>query len=170
MHYKTLHDRLLECDDKSVEVLKSIYRDNCNSSDFVVSLLEIYQTETALHVQTTWLIKHHIDTKNTFNKHQTSLILSQLDKLSSWPSQLHILQIIPKLGLDALQLEMIEPTVRRFLHSPNKFVKASAFEAYFQIVECFPELTREFKLMCENAMRHESPAVRVKLKRILSDI
>ncbi len=170
MNPKILQDLLLACDDKSVEVLKSIYLENYNSSDFITSLLKLYQTETALQAQTTWLIKYHIDAKNRFDSQQANLILSQLGELSSWASQLHILQIIPKLGLDSSQIERIEPTIRQLLKAPNKFVKAAAYEAYFEIVKCFPELAREFKLMCENALEHESPAVRVKLKRILLDI
>jgi hypothetical protein len=62
---------------------------------------------------------------------------------------------------------VLEPAIRKLLNSENKFVKAASYEAYFEVVKLFPDLKREFILMCNGALDRESAAVKVKIKRIL---
>ena len=49
-------------------------------------------------------------------------------------------------------------------------MKAAAFEAYFEIVKQYSELKNEFKQLCELTLDRESAAVKVKIKRILTQI
>lgn len=61
----------------------------------------------------------------------------------------------------------LEPYVSDMMNSENKFVKASAYEAYYEIMKLYPEIREEFRLLCEEALLSESASVKVKVRKII---
>lgn len=64
----------------------------------------------------------------------------------------------------------IEPFVRQAMNSKKKFVKASAYQAYFEIVKNIPELQNEFCHICERAFIIESASIKSKVRKIVKEI
>lgn len=160
-------NNLLNWDQKHTDFLKSIYAKNVEFKDFINLIIELFLTDERLELPTSWLIKHHIDQQETLTNKDLERILSQLHILSLWGSQLHLLQIISRVQLTKSFIGSMEYEIRKKLKSRNKFVRAAAFEAYFEVVKLFPELKSEFKMICLIALESESASVKVKIKRIL---
>lgn len=170
MDKKQIEDRLLEWDGKHTNYLKNIYQTNMHAASFIQNIIAIYASNDATENATTWLIKHFCDKGEILDNEQIGRIFQKIGKLKHWGSQLHLLQTIPQLNLSKPLITPIEPFLKKSLSSNRTFVRAAAFEAYFEVIKFFPELKNEFKLTCEDALEKESASVQVKLKRILKKI
>lgn len=165
-----MKEYLQHWDGKHIEYLIQWYADHVNDSSFVDSLIQLYVEDRATRKATSWLLKHHSDNQQVFNNSQKELILSIVEELEDWEIQLHILQLIPKFSINEKVAEQIEPFVRVKMNSDKKFVKATAYEAYFEIVKIYPELKNEFQLLCEEALRVESASIKAKVRKIFKEI
>ncbi|MDN3688122.1 hypothetical protein [Cyclobacterium jeungdonense] len=167
---KKLKEAFLQWDGTHTAYLKNLYQENREDPSFIPITLSLFETEAAVEVSSSWVLKHHVDQGGTLSPDQVAQLLNKLDGLRFWESRLHLLQVIPKVALTAAQAEHLEPTVRSLLSSERAFVKAAAFAAYFEIVELFPELKNEFRLLCEDSLDKVSASVRVKIRRILKHL
>jgi hypothetical protein len=167
---QVLKRQLEDWDGKHVEYLKSVYLDHSASESFFDQLIDWSNADPDLQTACTWLIKHHYNEKESLTASQVRSLLQIGDQMKHWEAQLHVLQLIPMMDIDAAMAETTEPFVRQSLSAENKFVKAAAYEAYFEIVKQVPELKTEFRLLCEEAYEKESASVRVKLRRILQKV
>lgn len=164
---ENLKQQLLNWDGVHIGYLLDIYVNIKNDLYSFDEIIDYYLLETELQKVTSWLIKHHYDTKNQLTESQIEKILSASNRLKDWEGQLHILQLIPKFNIDKNIASKIKSFVRKSMTSEKKFVKAAAYEAYFEIVKCIPELLSEFKLLCEESLVKESASIRSKIKKIL---
>jgi hypothetical protein len=164
-----MEEILSKWDHKHTVFLKSFYQENISKDTFINDIIQIFLTNPKLEHATSWLLKHYFDQGETVEQEQIGLLLKKIEELTYWGSQLHLLQILPKTPLTEKQAALIEPTIRKLLNSENKFVKAAAYEAYFEVVKVFPDLKHEFTLICKGALARESAAVKVKIKRILRE-
>ncbi|MEM8965946.1 MAG: hypothetical protein AAGE93_05985 [Bacteroidota bacterium] len=161
---------LAHWDGKHIDHLVSLYNSHISDATFIDDIIQLYQSHEDLRRATSWLIKHHYDKANTLSVKQVNKILGIVNHLQHWESQLHVLQIMPKLNIDSKMAEHLEPFVREKMSSSKKFVKAAAYEAYLEIVRNIPELRHEYRLICEEAFIHESASVRAKVRKILKKI
>jgi hypothetical protein len=151
-----------------VEELKTLYTEQHLNPEFMTSIVELFIEERTLEISASWLIKQHYDNKGILNSDQLEQVMGRLSQLNHWESELHLLQIIPKLELSPRLVEILEPELGSRLQSKYTFVRASAFAAYAEIVAYIPELKTEFKAKCLLAAEHEKPSVMVKINRIIS--
>lgn len=168
MQKKEIEDLLLEWDGKHTDFLKSIYLENIERKTFFDDITDLYLNNKELEHSTSWLIKHHFDNGYILRDEQIENVVNKMSELTFWGSKLHLLQILPKIELSKKQADRIEPEIRRLLTSENKFLKAAAYEAYFEIAKLFPELKNEFKILCNERLSRESASVKVKIRRILN--
>lgn len=168
--HKLIINQLLAWDEKRTDVLKVLYEAQIDKLEFIHLIVQWFLTKKELELATSWLIKHHIDSQQTLKEKSVTEVISHLKNLTYWGSQLHIIQIIPKIKLTKQLAEGIENEIFIKLKSDNKFVRASAYEAYFEVVKLFPDLKNEFEAMCLDAFERESASVKVKIKRILNKI
>jgi len=161
---QVLKNHLTAWDGKHVAYLSVFYKELHNTDSFIVNIITLYIENQDLEKATTWLLKYHYDIHNKLIKKQIDTVIS---KVNHWESQLHILQLIPKFKIDRKQAENSVGFVTKALDSDKKFVRAAAYEAYFEVVKLIPELVNEFKQRCELALRRESASVQVKIRRIL---
>ncbi len=170
MDVELLKKTLLKWNGKHIDFLIDVYNTNLQYPSFINNIIEIYSTDNELEHSTSWIIKHHIDNGKALEQDQIEKMLQKTGKLNYWESQLHLLQIIPGIRLTEKQAESIEPHILKLLESEKKFVRAAAYEAYFEVVRFFPDLSTEFRTACEKALTKESASVKVKIKRILSKL
>ncbi|MDA9295059.1 hypothetical protein N9Q22_00135 [bacterium] len=167
---KEFANYLLGWDEKHTDYLKHIYSENINKQNFIKLVTDLFLEDKGLELSTSWLIKYHFDMKETLKNEDIKSVLLNLKNLTHWGSELHILQIIPKIKLSKDLAELLEFEIHNKLKSENKFVRAAAYEAYSEIVELIPELENEFRTVCFDALKRESASVKVKIKRVLNRI
>lgn len=170
MDKEELKKNLKHWDGKKIAFLQHLYSDAQNKGSFVKAVLEVYSTDLDLSRPTSWLLKHHLDAGAALNTSQVDVIVHQLALLNDWESQLHVLQIVAKTGLTQKQAEDSEPIIQKLLTSNVKFVKAAAFEAYFEVVKVIPELQQAFRCTCEKTLLDASASVAVKIRRLLKKL
>ncbi len=170
MDKNDLTKKLSQWDKKHTDHLKEIYQNYQGNSDFLDTIIDLYTDCGDLEHSTTWIIKHYVDNGKKLSLTQTDKILSKISRLDFWESKLHILQITPQIDLTLKNAELIEPSVNSMMKSDKKFVKAAAYEAYYEIVKLIPELKNEFTILCEHALETESASIKSKVKRILNRI
>ncbi len=161
-----LEEKLRRWDGKHTNYLIAIYQQQVYDSAFVDAIIQLYLKHIELQSATTWIIKHFVDNGNKLNQAQIDKILSEVNMLEHWEAQLHILQLIPQFQVSTKNAESVEPFVREKLTSEKKFVKAAAYEAYYEIVKVYTALANEFRILCEEALANESASVRAKVRKI----
>jgi hypothetical protein len=161
-----LKERLRKWDGKHTSYLIAIYQQQVDDPAFVDDIIQLYLKHIELQPATTWIIKHYVDNGHKLSQTQIDKTLSRVNTLEQWEAQLHILQLIPQFPISTKTAEYIEPFVREKLTSEKKFVKAAAYEAYYEIVKVYPALNNEFRILCEEALANESASVRAKVKNI----
>lgn len=167
MTSKNLIKQLSGWDRKHTDYLIALYNENSNKVDFIDVIINVYLQSNDLDHSTTWLIKHFVDEGNRLNDSQTDKVLSKINELEYWESLLHLLQLIPTMRLTPKNAKSIEHCVHSLMSSEKKFVKAAAYDAYFEIVKIFPKLRNEFHMRCEDALQNESAAIRSKVKKLV---
>uniref|UniRef100_UPI00404B1471 hypothetical protein n=1 Tax=Fulvivirga sp. TaxID=1931237 RepID=UPI00404B1471 len=167
MNSKKLIDRLSGWDRKHTDYLIALYNENSDKADFIDDIINVYLQYNELDHSTTWLIKHHVDEGNRLNESQTNKVLSKINELEYWESLLHLLQLIPTMHLTPKDAKSIEHRILLLMDSEKKFVKAAAYDAYFEIVKIFPQLKNEFYKRCELAIQTESASIRSKVKKLV---
>lgn len=170
MKKKVLKEWYLQWDGTHTDYLKNLYREYRDDPSFIPATLALLETEEAVEVPSSWVLKHHVDQGEMLSSDQVAQLVKILDGLSFWESQLHLLQIIPNVSLTTAHAEHLEPSIRPFLFADKKFVKAAAFTAYFEIVILIPELQHEFRLICEDALERASASVKVRIRRALNHL
>ncbi len=61
----------------------------------------------------------------------------------------------------------IEVFLRQCLTDGNKFVRAWAYNGFYEISVQYPEYKKETKLFFEMAMRDEAPSVKARIRNIM---
>ncbi len=168
--YQNNIEYLQNWDKKSKDYLLNFYTQEANKVNFICELIEYSNSNPNVLNATTWLIKHFVDNKNQIDSIQKDKIIKLLDITSEWESHLHIYQIIPKLEINISNAKYLELKLYKDLFSNNKFLKAAAYKAYFEVVKLFPDLKKEFINICENSLKNECASVKVKIRRILKSI
>lgn len=148
--------------------IRMLYQEHYQQESFWAAVLAFYTEEPELQTATTWLCKHHFDQKRQLTEEGQKILLAGYPGLIEPWARLHVLQLIPKLTMDQNMAILLEPHINNEFTAENKFVKAAAYPAYFEIVLRIPELREEFTFRCELALVQESPAVKSKVKKILS--
>ncbi|NHE59934.1 hypothetical protein [Cyclobacterium plantarum] len=169
MKKNVLKELYLQWDGTHTNLLKEVYEANCSDTSFIPLTITLFAKNNELEVSTTWILKHHVEKGGEIAANDLEQLLKRGATLRNWESQLHFLQIIPKISLSKKQAEQLEPSIRPLLFSDKKFVKAAAFTAYFEVVKLIPELQNEFRLICEDALEKSSASVKVRIRRILQN-
>ncbi len=159
-------DAIEKCDEKSVDELNEVYSSFWQGGDFVSLLIGYFSVES-FQTKATWLLKKHLETGNKINEEETSKIWQKLPNLQTWEAKLHILQCIPFLELTLNEKDSIEAFLRENLGSKNKFVKAWAYNGFYELSKDFPEYQEEVKVLIENAMVTESASVKARLRNVM---
>ncbi|MEL7121830.1 MAG: hypothetical protein AAFO07_20450, partial [Bacteroidota bacterium] len=136
---------LQEWDGKHVDYLIDIYDNYSNQDVFFDQLLEI-STIQVLQTATTWLIKHHYDQKQSLNQHQIDNLLGISTELVHWEAQLHVLQLLPKVKISETILPIVDEFVNNCLESKKKFVRAWAYQGFYELTKHRPEYKEPLRL------------------------
>ena len=151
---------------KSSEDIEDLYAVLADQPDFEDRLVSALAGDEEVHRGATWLLKHHLEHKKSFSDGQIASVFSQLDSLKNWEAKLHILQCLPYLTVSSEHRNGVEEFVRGCLSEINKFVRAWAYNAMYELACQYPELQPEAEVMFEAASEDEAASVKARVRNI----
>lgn len=160
---------LKDWDGRATELLQISYAQYVHYPDFISILTDWSIQNIELQNASTWLLKHHLDQKNTLSRRQTVALLPALAVAKEWPALLHILQMLPKLPLAEPDVEVLLEPIEILLQDKIKFVKAWAYYALGLLTQFVPELRSEVEEIYQLGLENESAAIKSRIRRACKD-
>lgn len=161
-----LEQELLGWDGKSSDDIQAIYTHHNEDPAFVSKLIELCQ-QAVFQKGVTWLLKHHLEAGQVLTEKETTALLNLLPSIEHWESKLHILQCLPYLKIASADKHKVEALLRECLTDQNKFVRAWAYNGFYEVSRQYPEYEHETKQLFEIAMRDEAPSVKARIRNII---
>nr|MCP4417173.1 hypothetical protein [Chloroflexota bacterium] len=162
----SLEQEIRSWDGKSSTDVDAIYSRHYDDDFFVPNIIQ-FSEQAVLQKGATWLLKHHLENGQIIEPKETSKIFKLLHKLDNWEAKLHILQCIPFMQIAKTEKEEVAIFLRKCLIDNNKFVRAWAYNGFYEISIQYPEYKKETKQLLETAMRDEAPSVKARIRNIL---
>ena len=153
-------------DGKSAKDIGDIYQRYCNAASFSSIIIGMIDNES-LQKGATWLLKHHLEQKRQLTTKEIHTVFNTLTKLEPWESKLQILQSLPYLPVQKRDKKKVEVFLRKCLVETNKFVRAWAYNGFYELAVQYPEYQQETQLFLEMAMRDEAPSVKARIRNIM---
>ena len=153
-------------DGKSAKDIAEIYKQHCHDKAFKSNILMLIANPRT-QKGSTWLLKHHLENNIGLDDQELNELYNKLDILEYWESKLHILQSLPFLIIPETHKKTLERFLRACLVENNKFVRAWAYNGFYELATQYPEYTQETKAFFEMAMRDEAPSVKARIRNIL---
>jgi len=152
--------------DKTSADLSELYAVLADQPEFENRLIESLNGDEEIHRIATWLIKHHLERKQAFSNLQVAHVFDQLGHLQNWEAKLHVLQILPHVTIPECYKDSVEDFIRGCLSEINKFVRAWAYNGFYELACQYPELQSEAEILFEAASEDEAASVKARVSNI----
>lgn len=152
-------------DGKSSSDILSIYDRHKGHHGFARKIIELSQ-KAEYQTAATWLLKHYLESDQNLAAKEVKKLFKALSTLKSWGSKLHVLQCIPYMSIGRSQKKDVEAFLRLCLSDSNKFVRAWAYNGFYELACQHSEYKEEAKLFLELAMKEEAPSVKARIRNI----
>ena len=153
------------CSSALVKELASIHERYCAIPDYLIRLVSLVGSGRS-QVEATWLIKRQLETNQTPDSGTSAEILGLLMLDADWQAHLHLLQCIGLLDLSQAPIAALRETVLAKLKSPNKFIRAWAYDGLFRLAQLeHPDAAADLQRISD-AAHNESPAVRARIRKL----
>ena len=152
--------------DRSSEDLNELYALVADQAEFENRLIDSLNGDEEIHRIATWLIKHHLEQKHAFTSDQMSQVFDQLSHLKNWEAKLHVLQCLPHVDVPSNHKETVEDFIRSCLSEINKFVRAWAYNGFYELACQYPEMQAEAEALFEAASEDEAASVKARVRNI----
>ncbi len=163
-----IEQELVNWDGKSARDIDGIYQRHCDDISFAATLIGFLQ-QTNLQKGATWLLKRYFDSGQQLAANEIALIYRCLPQLEHWETKLHILQCIPFMPIAQTEKKYVEMFLRQSLTDSNKFIRAWAYNGFYEISMQYPEYKKETKQFFEMAMHDEVPSVKARIRNIVKN-
>ena len=161
----TLEQEIDCCDGKSSSDIGGIYDRHKDHHGFTAKLIELSQ-KAEHQTAATWLLKRHLESDGKLAANEIKKLFKTLPTLESWESKLHVLQCIPFMPIGRSQKKGVEAFLRLCLSDSNKFVRAWAYNGFYELACQHSEYKEEAKLFFKMAMKDEAPSVKARIRNI----
>lgn len=153
-------------DGKSANDIGEIYSSHCHGASFSSEIIKLIG-DSSQQKGATWLLKRHFENENQITSEEVSEIYNKLKALKQWESKLHILQCLSFMPNTKPHKSKVEMFLRNCLMDNNKFVRAWAYNGFYELATQHPEHKKETKQFFEMAMRDEAPSVKSRIRNIM---
>ena len=163
----TLKQVVGEWDKRSVHFIRGVYKNHCSDQNFFNQLIALLD-DVPLQGGVTWLIKYHLNNSDYQpDSKQAHKIYENTIALNDWDGQLHILQIMSHLPIAKNQQKEVENFLRKSITSNVKFVRAWAYDGFYQLACQHPAYRAEAENLFNDAIENDSaPSVIARVKNI----
>ncbi len=156
---------LARWDGKSRAPVAALYESYRATPGFAAALVSL-AAEDATSEGATWVLKTWLEAGGDLGSALVSPLLAAAAGSERWVTRLHILQLLPLLSLDASHRALLEPWVREGLESGNRFVRAWALDAFWELARRSPDLQDEAARRLDEAEAAEAASVQARIRAI----
>lgn len=161
-----IQQEIANWDGTSVEVLQAIYDCHGLEAEFGTALVPLLK-EPKLERGASWLLKQHLEAGGVLAAADVKRVFQSLPDLIEWETQLHLLQSLPYLTIGKRDVKQVEVFLRRCLASENKFVRAWAYNGFYELSLQHPQFQAEADQLLEQALEDEAASVKARVRNIL---
>lgn len=162
-----LQNELNNWDGKSVPFLETIYSVYAAEASFSKTVVELLGSVAHFQKGASWLLKHHLEQGNELALDLTRQVYANISVLENWGTRLHILQCMPYLKIDVSAKSEVEVFLKKSIHDENKFVRAWAYNGFYELAKMFPEYRDEALGLLNSALQKEAASVQARIRQIL---
>lgn len=152
-------------DGKSAEDIELIFSRYAASDDIADAILALIG-KAECQQGATWLLKRSFEQGISLNVKNTQLLIDALPALSCWQAKLHCLQSIGYLQIPNGGVLALEYWIRQCLIDNNKFVRAWAYSAFFELADQHSKYRPEALTFFELAARDEPASVMARIRQL----
>ncbi len=157
---------LTNWDGKSADDIDAIYSRHRDDASFAFRIVDLCQ-QAELQKGATWLLKRHFEAGGALQANEIACIYRCLPGLEHWETKLHVLQCIPFMPIAEAEKKQVEAFLRNCLIDDNKYIRAWAYNGFYEISRQYPEYKKETKQFFDMAMKDEAPSVKARIRSIL---
>lgn len=154
-------------DKKSTTYISDVYANYCHSNSFSSELITLMEQES-LQMGASWLLKKHLDNGAILDSKESSKFHGLLNKLEYWETKLHVLQCIHCTKIQKSQRKKIEAFLRKCLADTNKFIRAWAYNGFYELSKQHKEYQMETKELLNMALRDEAASVKARVRKCIA--
>ena len=162
----SIDQEIISWDGKSSDDINAVYSRHKNDNFFLLQIIEFAQQEP-LQKGATWLLKRHFEGGQNIEESQATKIFGLLPNLEYWETKLHILQCLTYMEIANTEKKETEFFLRKCLTDENKFVRAWAYNGFYELSIQHSEYISEAKQFFKMAMRDETPSVKARIRNIM---
>jgi len=159
---------LADWDGKSANDIKAIFTAYHSMKGFQANLIVLINqsNDLALQKAASWLLKYQLESGTSISTANVKKVYGALPSLTGWESQLHILQCIPYMPIAAAEKKAVELFLRQCLSHDNKFVRAWAYNGFFELACQYDAYREETEHFFSLALKDEAASVKARIRQI----
>ncbi len=162
----TLEKQLIAWDGKSTDVISAIYASQIDNDTFISEVITLIE-HSCYEKGATWLLKHHLESGGTLQIVDINSLYQGFADLQGWEARLHALQSMPYMPITKPMKTIVEMFVRHGLTDSNKFVRAWAYNGFYELALQYPEYQAEALQFFNMALKDEAASVKARVRNIM---
>ena len=152
---------------KDIDFLETTYAHYSAEPGFQQDLLDSLALTEKHQSAASWLFRRSLQRGHAPNEAEAAAFYLALAKCTSWEAQLNLLQCIELLPVPEVARESLEQYLRQALTHGNKFVRAWAYNGFYQLARQYPDLQDEALEIMKMGQRDEPAAVKARIRNAL---
>ena len=152
---------------KDIDFLVTTYEHYYSNTGFHQDLLESLALTDRHQSAASWLFRRSLQRGYKPKPEEASFVYQALPVCTSWEAQLNLLQCMELLAVPESARLALEQYLRLALTHENKFVRAWAYNGFYQLARQYPELRREALQIMEMGSRDEPASVKARIRNAL---
>ncbi|MES0812585.1 hypothetical protein ABLO27_24040 [Roseibium sp. SCPC15] len=168
---EALQSVLVSWDGKLTKPLEDAFAAYRSDPGFLNSLIGLSENESCERAST-WLLKHHFDTKGErLSIDQSRKHLAILPHIRHWEAKLHVLQYLEQLELPVEAETTLNDFLTEALASENKLVRAWAYYGLATLACRFPSRKMSaLELLTSAQERETAGSIKVRIRKALKKL
>lgn len=167
---REFRDTIKQWDGKSTLPLTKIYEAYYEKTDFTASLVALLSKQD-FQRGASWLLKHHVDTGHDIDPADARTCYHSLDQLSHWDAQLHILQSMHAMHIDADQKHAVQNFLETCATSKRTLIRAWSYTGFVVLACQFKEYRSQTHALLLQAKEQEvAGSIKVRIRRGLEEL
>lgn len=145
--------------------LEAIYKEFYRQNDFASQLIPLLRQKQQLAAS--WLLKDYLQDGNKISDDLKLEFYRAIHLAKDWHTQLHFLQSLPFLRpVPDGKKSKLASFLRAGIIADNKFVRAWAYNGFYDLAQDYPEYQQEANQLIEMGKRDEPASVQARLKQL----
>ncbi len=153
-------------DGKAVAYIENVYEQFGKDIHFVDKLVT-FMEQVALQKGASWLLKKHLESGGRVSAQSIAPTYQALPQLVHWETKLHILQCLPFIPIGEEKKDVVEQFLRDCLQEKNKFVRAWAYNGFYELAKQYPSYQEEVLALLQLGLEEEAASVKVRIRKAL---